>query len=288
MGSEMVVVIGAALVNLGIVAAWWAIGSARSAEGADPRDRSLAAPAARRLADGLGSALGRLAPGGPISRRRRRLDAAGWLTGRSVERWWGVRGLGALALGGTGAVAGVVLGTDSPVLVIAIGALVGWLGPEAWLAQRVEGRRREIARHLADLVDQLAVMVRAGLSVDAALARAAQGATGVLAEELGRVVQQRRLGASRADALGAMATRLDLHDMTAVVAALAQAEDLGVPVADALEVQSDYLRVRRRQRAQERAMTLPVRLLFPLVVCVFPALLVVLLGPAVLSILRGW
>jgi tight adherence protein C len=131
-------------------------------------------------------------------------------------------------------------------------------------------------------------MVRAGLGLDAAMVRAAQGARGALGEELSRVVQERRLGASRSEALSGFSTRMDLGDVNAVVAALAQAEELGVPVADALEVQSDALRVRRRQRAQEHAMTLPVRLLFPLVTCIFPALLVVLLGPAALSLIRGW
>lgn len=192
---------------------------------------------------------------------------------------------------GTGAVAlglAVAVGIGPVALTAGVATVVGWLAPEAALARRVARRRREVAAQLADLVDELAVMVRAGLGLDAAMVRAAQGARGALGEELSRVVQERRLGAARSEALSGFSTRMDLGDVNAVVAALAQAEELGVPVADALEVQSDALRVRRRQRAQEHAMTLPVRLLFPLVTCIFPALLVVLLGPAALSLIRGW
>jgi tight adherence protein C len=192
-------------------------------------------------------------------------------------------GSGAVALG-----LAVAVGIGPVALTAGVATVVGWLAPEAALARRVARRRREVAAQLADLVDELAVMVRAGLGLDAAMARAAQGARGALGEELSRVVQERRLGASRSEALSGFSTRMDLGDVNAVVAALAQAEELGVPVADALEVQSDALRVRRRQRAQEHAMTLPVRLLFPLVTCIFPALLVVLLGPAALSLIRGW
>lgn len=285
--SDWGVLVGAVALNLAILGAWWAIGSARTAAPTDLRGQRLAPGASRRFADAVGRVVARLGPR-DRSRRRQRLDAAWWPGVGTPERWWGVRSLSAI---GTGAVAlglAVAVGIGPVAVTAGVATVVGWLAPEAALARRVTRRRREVAAQLADLVDELAVMVRAGLGLDAAMVRAAQGARGALGEELSRVVQERRLGASRSEALSGFSTRMDLGDVNAVVAALAQAEELGVPVADALEVQSDALRVRRRQRAQEHAMTLPVRLLFPLVTCIFPALLVVLLGPAALSLIRGW
>jgi len=137
-----------------------------------------------------------------------------------------------------------------------------------------------------DVIDQLAVLVRAGLGIDAALQRCAQSDPGPLGRELSRVVQELRLGSTRQQALTDLVERSGVRDLGAVVTALAQAEELGVPVSDTLRLQADEVRVRRRQRAAEHAMKLPVKILLPLVVCIFPVLLIVLLGPAVMTIVE--
>jgi tight adherence protein C len=156
--------------------------------------------------------------------------------------------------------------------------------PNAIIDRRRTDRKEAIRAQVADSIDQLNVMVRAGLGIDASLARLAQQNTGALAEEFGRVIQDMRFGLSSAVAFANLAERVDVPELSGFVTALSHAERLGVPISQTLVIQSQEMRERRRQMAEEKAMKLPVKLLFPMVMFILPVLFIVLLGPAVMKI----
>ena len=173
------------------------------------------------------------------------------------------------------------------ILLAAIVVGVGWRGFDVYLANRARDRQEAIQGELPDIADQIAITVQAGLSFEQAIARTVDSTTGPLSEELGRFLHDVRLGMSRTDAFKGLQERADVPDMTNFVRAIAQAEKTGVSIADVLQIQADELRTKRRQRAEERAMKLPVLMLLPLVTCILPPLLMVLLGPAVLQIMEN-
>jgi tight adherence protein C len=160
----------------------------------------------------------------------------------------------------------------------------GFFVPNAIIDRRRTDRKEAIRAQVADSIDQLNVMVRAGLGIDASLARLSQQNTGALAEEFGRVIQDMRFGLSRAVAFANLAERVDVPELSGFVTALSHAERLGVPISQTLVIQSQEMRERRRQMAEEKAMKLPVKLLFPMVMFILPVLFIVLLGPAVMKI----
>lgn len=166
----------------------------------------------------------------------------------------------------------------------AVVALVGYRLPSMWLAGRIRARKRLMTKALPDVLDLIAVSVEAGLGFDGALERVADKSRPPLRDELGRTLSEIRLGRGRSEALRDLAERTDVAELRQVVSAIVQAERMGVGLSKPLRVESDALRVRRRQRAEEQAMKTPVKLLFPLVFLIFPALFIVLLGPAVLGI----
>ncbi len=173
------------------------------------------------------------------------------------------------------------------ILLAAIVVGVGWRGFDVYLANRARDRQEAIQGELPDIADQIAITVQAGLSFEQAIARTVDSTTGPLSEELGRFLHDVRLGMSRTEAFKGLQERADVPDMTNFVRAIAQAEKTGVSIADVLQIQADELRSKRRQRAEERAMKLPVLMLLPLVTCILPPLLTVLLGPAVLQIMEN-
>lgn len=178
----------------------------------------------------------------------------------------------------------VLIGGRSALLWAVLVALIGYRLPSLWLAGRVKTRKRLMTKALPDMLDLIAVSVEAGLGFDGALQRVAEKSRPPLSDELGRTLSEIRLGRTRAEALRDLASRTDIAELRQVVSAIVQAEQMGVGLARPLRVESDALRVRRRQRAEEQAMKTPVKLLFPLVFLIFPALFIVLLGPALLGI----
>ena len=171
----------------------------------------------------------------------------------------------------------------------AIAAIGGWCLPSLWLDSRVARRQRTLASNFPDAIDMIRLCVEAGQGLDAAMTRVEREIrlTCVpLYDELHRVNLDMRAGAARARALNNMAQRIGLPEVDALVSMLVQVERLGTSVADALRIHADVLRTRRRQHAQELAAKVPVKLLFPMIFCIFPALLIVLLGPAVISVVR--
>jgi len=173
------------------------------------------------------------------------------------------------------------------ILLAAILVAIGWRGFDTYLTNRARARQEAIQAELPDIADQIAITVQAGLSFEQAIARTVDSTEGPLSDELGRFLHDVRLGASRTGAFKGLQERADVPDMTNFVRAIAQAEKTGVSIADVLQIQADELRTKRRQRAEERAMKLPVLMLLPLVTCILPPLLMVLLGPAVIQIMEN-
>jgi tight adherence protein C len=224
----------------------------------------------------------RLTPAGRIDALERRILLAGTPRSWTLERVLAAK----LVFGLTGLGLGGLMVISNPGLVsvlLLVGApLLGWFGPDALLAGQADRRQEAIRLALADTLDQVTISVEAGLGFEAALARTGRSGHGPLAEELLRTLQDVQAGMSRSEALKRLVERTEVDELQHFVLAIVQAESYGIPIAQVLRVQSAELRVKRRQRAEERAQKLPVKILFPLVFCIMPALFVVLLGPAVL------
>jgi tight adherence protein C len=181
----------------------------------------------------------------------------------------------------------VAAGDPGSLVLGLLGGLVGFHLPSVWLRRRSDRRLAEIRIGLPDCLDLMVVCVEAGLGLSAALIRVARELRSIcpaLSQELGRLNQEIRAGTARADALRALRERVPLEDVESLVAMLIQTDRMGTSVANALRVHSDTLRTKRRQRAEARARQATVKLIVPLVVFIFPGLLVILLGPAMLSI----
>ena len=194
-----------------------------------------------------------------------------------------VKVLAMLAVGALGA----VLALRHPALLIVtggIGAVAGFFLPDVLLYNTGLKRQQQLAITLPDALDLLTICVEAGLGFDAALAQVARNVKGPLAAEFARVLQEMQIGKSRGEAMRALAERTTSPELRAFVSALIQSTELGIPVASVLREQSKEMRVRRRQRAEAQAQRIPVKITFPLIGCLFPALFVIVLGAGVIQI----
>jgi tight adherence protein C len=178
--------------------------------------------------------------------------------------------------------------TMMPILFIVAFGVAGVMLPQIWLRQRVGQRQSVIIRSLPDSFDLITTCVEAGLGLDAALARVSEKVEGPFADELHRALRDIGLGKSRRDALKELGSRTGVPDLITFVNAVIQAEQMGTSVGTVLRVQAAQLRVRRRQRAEEQAYKAPVKMIFPLVLCIFPSLFIVILGPAVITLMNGF
>jgi tight adherence protein C len=239
------------------------------------------------LLDRLRGVAVRLSPGSVVDRLRRRLDLAGNPGPWTAERVLAFKGLGLVA----GATGGLLLGLGSPVsalVVPTVAGLAGFFLPDVLVYNTGLKRQERIRTALPDALDLLTVCVEAGLGFDAAIDEVARNSTGPLAGELNRVLKEMQLGQSRVDALRALADRTDVRELGTFVSALVQASQLGVPVAGVLREQAAEMRLRRQQRAEEQAQKVPVKILFPVIFFLMPALFVVVIGPGVLSIMHAF
>jgi tight adherence protein C len=228
----------------------------------------------------------RLSPSATAAKLQRGLDIAGNPRRWNTDRLFAAKGLGLLGLGGLGALFGLH-SHGLAVLSIGFGGLAGFYLPDLLLYNAGIKRQAVIQKDLPDAIDLLTICVEAGLAFDAALARVARNTQGPVGAEFSRALQEIQIGKSRSQALRALAGRTTVAELRAFVSALIQAGELGIPVADVLRQQSREMRLRRRQRAEEKAQQVPVKILFPLVGCLFPALFTLVIGPGALSIMHS-
>jgi tight adherence protein C len=172
-------------------------------------------------------------------------------------------------------------------LLVIGGAVVGFIYPNLYLSQRIARRQKGVRRAMPDALDLLTICVEAGLGFDAAMQKVAEKWTSDLSLAFARVIQEIQLGKIRREALRDMADRLGIAEMTSFVAAVIQSEMLGVSLAKVLRIQSDQMRLKRRQRAEEEARKAPIKMLIPMAILIFPSLIIVLVTPAILKLLHS-
>ena len=231
--------------------------------------------------------LGRRLTGADQEERiRAKLDRAGNPSGWTVDRVLSARVLGAIVGAGFAGYFWMLLQWSLPVGVFALaaGLAVGFQFPVIWLYNIATKRDAEMQRGLADAIDLLTISVEAGLGFDAALQQVAKNTEGPLAGELSRVLQEMQIGRSRSEALRAMGDRTKLMDVRSFVSSMVQADAFGIPIGQVLRVQSQEIRVKRRQRAEEKAGQVPVKIMIPVVLFILPCLLLVVMGPAIISV----
>jgi tight adherence protein C len=231
--------------------------------------------------------LARLSPQANLQDLHHRLELAGRPNNWSAIDLVGVRVLAAFLLAAMTLI--LLLLTDLPLvrrlLLSAVCGLLGYYLPLLWLNSRVRKRQAALLKALPDGLDMLNVCVSAGLGFDAALSRVGERWATPLADEFNRVVTEIRLGKVRREALQALAARTEVTEIENFVATIVQADQLGVSIAKVLRTQAEQMRILRRQRAEEMARQATIKLLFPLVFLIFPAMLAVLLGPAIPQLL---
>jgi len=173
-------------------------------------------------------------------------------------------------------------------LVLAVGfSLLGYYLPVLWIRSRIQRRKKIIQKALPDVLDLISICVSAGLGFDGALQQVVEKWTNEVSVEFGRVLREMQLGKTRREALRDLAERVDLPELTSFVAAVIQAEQLGVGLTKVLRIQADGMRLKRRQRAEEEARKAPIKMLFPLAFLIMPALFIVLLGPAAFILMKS-
>ncbi len=238
------------------------------------------------LIRGMANLVLRLAPSRNVEVLQRKLEMAGRPNNWSPAEFMGVRALAGVLLGVMGFMLMTLAKADiGPKMMIGLAmAGLGYYLPTAWLGSRIKQRQQSIIKALPDALDLLTISVEAGLGFDAALAKVTEKWDNELTREFMRVIAEMRVGKKRRDALRDMAARVDVPDVTTFVAAIVQAEQLGVSIAKVLRIQSEQMRIKRRQRAEELARKAPLKMMFPLVFLIFPAIWIVLMGPAILIV----
>ncbi len=299
------VIIGAVLVGIAIIVIVVALGSRKPGDSLAARlaeysmretpatleEIELSMPFSERILQPMvrraSGFMVRFTPARTLESTRHNLDLAGNPNNWTPSEFFGVRAVACVALG---ALIFIVLSLANVDFLPRIGftalfAVLGFMLPALWLGGKIRSRKSSVIKSLPDALDLLTICVEAGLGFDQAMQKVAEKWDDDLSRAFARVLHEIRLGKTRREALRELSTRLDVSDVTSFVAAVIQAEQLGVSIAKVLRIQSDQMRVRRRQRAEEKAHQAPVKMLFPMVFLIFPAIWVVLLGPAILQVM---
>ncbi len=233
----------------------------------------------------------RFTPQNAIQQTSKKLERAGNPSGLDPTMFWALRFAG-LGLGVVFLLVSFLAPDGSFIkgrgLLIAIPAsLLGFYLPELWIRSKISRRQNEIRKAMPDALDLLTICVEAGLGFDAAMAKVNEKWDNELSLAFGRVIREIQLGKLRREALRDMADRLGIAEMSSFVAAVIQSEQLGVSMAKVLRIQSEQMRIKRRQRAEEEAHKAPIKMLFPMAILIFPSIMIVLLGPAALILMQS-
>jgi tight adherence protein C len=235
----------------------------------------------------LGSIMSRSTPQKQRQDLQNKLDLAGRPGNLTPEDFGAIRIVGAAVLAAVGLLLGFLLqNTLYLVLLLAAGAVLGYFAPQLWLQQKVDARRTEIQKGLPDAMDLLVIAVDAGLGFDAALARVTDKYRNALSDEFAKVLREVNLGRPRLEAMDEMGRSSGVEDLHNFIQAVIQSEQFGTGIGKILRIQADEMRRKRRQRAQEKAAQATLKMMLPMVGCIFPTLWIVLLGPAALILLR--
>jgi tight adherence protein C len=244
----------------------------------------------RPLMERLSGTVGRFTSASFAETAEKRLALAGNPGNLRVADWMGIKGIGAVV----GAILffllfQFVLNTGFALALLGgvVGVAFGYTIPEFWLGGRVRRRQHDILLQIPDALDLLTISVRAGLGFDAALGKVVEKMVGPLTDEFRRALAEVRVGKARREALRDIIPRTEVPALTNFIGAIIQAEQLGVSISKVLQVQSEQLRIERRQRAEEQAAKAPIKMLFPLVGCIFPSLFIIILGPAIILIIKN-
>ena len=258
------------------------------------REKELLAPLAERavapLLTGLSGLGKRFTPEGYFDTVRAKLSSAGRGDQNAVDRFLAIRVVTVVLAPVAAYVAYIYAPVGGMARLLMVLVAAGFLiaGPDALLNRKVEERQYLIRTRLPDVMDLLVISVEAGLGFEQALDRTVSAVPGPLSDEFARMLGEVRAGASRADAMRALDARNNVPEIRSFVLAILQADTFGVSIGRVLRAQADEMRIKRRQFAQERAMKAPVKMLIPMVFCIFPALFVVVLGPAAISISQSF
>ena len=231
----------------------------------------------------------RFTPQKNLEQTTRQLQLAGNPRNMSAANFWLLRILSTLGISGLLTMMMIRNGAETgKVLLWGLGgAALGFMLPYMFLRSMIDRRKQAIIKKLPDALDLMTICVDAGLTFNAAMQKVAEKWDDPLSTEFGRVIYEMQLGKSRRQSLKDMSERIDVPDVTSFIAAILQAEQLGVGIGKVLRIQSEQMRIRRRQRAEEKAQQAPVKMTFPLVFLIFPSIFVVLLGPAGIQVARS-
>jgi tight adherence protein C len=244
----------------------------------------------RPLAGRLSGTVGRFTSSSFSARTEKNLAMAGNPGELRVADWMVIKAISAVVFAIIFFLLFLFLMNTGLPLAIALGAAgvaFGYVAPEFWLGRRIRARQKAILLQIPDALDLLTISVRAGLGFDAALSKVVEKLQGPLVDEFRRALAEVRVGKARRDALRDIVPRTEVTPLTNFIGAIIQAEQLGVSISKVLQVQSEQLRIERRQRAEEMAAKAPIKMLFPLVGCIFPSLFIVILGPAIILIMKN-
>ncbi len=264
--------------------------------GARPRtleEIEMSAPFSERviqpLIHGMSNFITRFAPQQNVESVRHKLDLAGNPNNWNPSDFLGVRGLSAVVTATLGALLFLAMRSQVPMVLLAIGVggILGFSLPSFWLGSKIRTRQHNVQKALPDALDLLTISVEAGLAFDSAIAKVAEKWDNELSQAFGRVIAEVRVGKLRREALRDMATRIEVQDVSTFIAAVIQADQLGVSISKVLHIQSEQMRVKRRQRAEEQANQAPVKMMIPLAFLIFPAIFIIILGPAVIQFATG-
>ncbi len=246
--------------------------------------RPLSERTLKPVIQALARIVGRFYPANTVRGLALNLKRAGMET-TSTEFFLGVKAFAALvgAVGGAALVNAITLDANETLIAIPVGLVVGFKAPDLYLSNKAGKRATEVLDTLPDALDLLTISVEAGLGFDAAIVKMTEKMKGALADEFKRAAAEQRVGKTRQEALRGILERVEQKELQAFIAAIIQADQLGVAMSKVLRIQSEQLRMERRQRAEERAAKAPVMIMLPTIGCIFPSLFIVILGPAALA-----